>query len=110
MLEYLTVLVALFLAALALEKTHRIHLYHNRKERLEITGLFFAIGVLWGTFAIWRGDWTFPMGNNLGIVIGLMPLEEYLFILIIPYFILTVYKVIDSRFRGHASQIGMRVR
>ena len=59
----------------------------------------FIIGVLWDTFAIWRGHWVFPAGNNLGIVIGLMPIEEYLFILVLPYFILTIYKIIDSKFK-----------
>ncbi len=102
MFEYITILIVLFLIVLVLEKTHHIHLFHNRKERLEIVGLFFIIGVLWDTFAIWRGHWVFPPENNLGIVIGLMPLEEYLFILIIPYFILTIYKIIDSKFRGRA--------
>jgi lycopene cyclase domain-containing protein len=102
MFEYLIILIVLLLVALVLEKTYHIHLYHNRKERLEITGLFFVIGVVWDTFAIWRGHWVFPSGNNIGIVIGLMPLEEYLFALIIPYFILTIYKIIDSKFRGRA--------
>ena len=61
--------------------------------------LFFNIGVIWDSFAIWRGHWMFPQGKNLGIVLGLMPLEEYLFIFVIPYFILTVYKIIDAGFR-----------
>ncbi len=98
MLEYLIILIILFLVTLVLEKIYRVHLFHNLKERLELAVLFFIVGVLWDTFAIWRGHWVFPPGKNLGIVIGLMPLEEYLFILIIPYFILTVYKIIDSKF------------
>ena len=102
MLEYLIILIVLLVAALVLEKTHYVHLFHKRKERLEITALFFIIGVIWDTFAIWRGHWVFPAGNNLGIVIGLMPLEEYLFALIVPYFIITIYKIMDSKFRGRA--------
>jgi len=102
MFEYLIILIVLLLVALVLEKTHHVHLFHNRKERLEITALFFVISVIWDTFAIWRGHWVFPAGNNLGIVIELMPLEEYLFALIIPYFIITIYKIMDSKFRGRA--------
>ena len=71
----------------------------SRKERFEIVGLFFIIGTIWDTFAIMRGHWTFPSENNLGIVLGVIPLEEYLFILIVPYFIITIYKLIDSKFR-----------
>ncbi|MBI2134086.1 lycopene cyclase domain-containing protein [Candidatus Woesearchaeota archaeon] len=78
------ILILLFSVALFLEKTHHIHLYHNRRERLEITFLFFFVGVIWDTFAIWRGHWAFPAGSNVGIVIGLMPLEEYLFALVVP--------------------------
>ena len=89
----------MLLITFLLEKTHHIHLYHNRQERVEIVGLFFIIGVLWDSFAIWRGHWLFPAEKNLGIVIGLMPIEEYLFALIIPYFIITIYKIIDSKFR-----------
>ncbi|OGI82651.1 hypothetical protein A3I95_01670 [Candidatus Nomurabacteria bacterium RIFCSPLOWO2_02_FULL_44_12] len=93
------ILIIFFVFTLLLEKTHKIHLYHNRKERSEIVGLFFVIGVIWDTFAIWRSHWYFPGGGTLGIKIGLMPLEEYLFILIIPYFIITLYKVLDSKFK-----------
>jgi lycopene cyclase domain-containing protein len=99
MFEYLLILIILLTITLILEKTNHIHLYRNRKERLEVIGLFFIVGVLWDTFAIWRGHWVFPPEKSLGIVIGLMPLEEYLFILIIPYFILTIYKIIDSKFK-----------
>lgn len=99
MYEYLLVLLGFLLVAFVLEHTHHVHLYHNRKERLEMVGFFFVLGVAWDSFAIWRGHWAFPEGNNLGLTIGFMPLEEYLFMLIIPYFILTIYKVFDAKFR-----------
>jgi len=98
-LEYLTILLLILFITVILEKANHVHLYHNRKERLEIVGLFFLVGVLWDTFAIWRGHWVFPAGKTFGITIGLMPLEEYLFMLILPYSIITFYKLIDSKFR-----------
>ena len=98
-MEYLIILISFFLVTLVLEKTHHIHLYHNLKERLEIVGFFFVVGVAWDSFAIWRGHWAFPPGGTLGITIGVMPLEEYLFALIMPYFGITVYKLIDSKYR-----------
>ena len=97
-LEYLTILSVMLVVTFILEKSNHIHLYHSRKERFEIVGLFLLVGVIWDTFAIWRGHWIFPAGN-LGITIGLMPLEEYLFILIVPYFVITIYKLMDSKFR-----------
>lgn len=74
MFIYLVILLVLLLLTLILEKTQHIHLYHNQRESLEITVLFFIVAVIWDTFAIWQGHWVFPAGNNLGIAIGLMPL------------------------------------
>ena len=98
-LEYLIILSVILVGTFIFEKSNHIHLYHSRKERIEIIGLFFLVGVMWDTFAIWRGHWVFPAGKTLGITIGLMPIEEYFFILIIPYFVITIYKLIDSKFR-----------
>ena len=98
-MEYLLILLVVFVGCLVLEKTQHIHLYKNYKERLEIVLMFFVFGSMWDSYAIWRGHWVFPVEKNLGIVIGLMPLEEYLFMLIVPYGILTVYKYLDSRYR-----------
>ena len=98
-IEYFLILISLLAVTLIIEKANKIHLYKNRRERLEIISLFFIIGVIWDSFAIWRGHWIFPASGNIGITIGLMPIEEYLFILIIPYTVLTIYKLIDSRSR-----------
>jgi len=69
----------------------------NLRERVLVTLIFFVVGVLWDHFAIWRGHWIFPGKGLIGIRIGLMPLEEYLFIFIIPFWVLTVYKVVDKK-------------
>ena len=98
-MEYLLILLVVFLGCFALEKTQHVHLYKNIRERLEIVTMFFVFGSAWDSYAIWRGHWIFPSDKNLGIVIGLMPIEEYLFMLIVPYGILTVYKFLDSKYR-----------
>src|SRR5437867_1810345 len=97
-MEYFAILIVILLITLFLEKVYKIHLYHSLKQRLFTVALFFVIGILWDSFALWRGDWVFPEGKNLGIKLGLMPVEEYLFILIIPYSVITIYKVIDAKF------------
>ncbi len=98
-MEYLILLIITFGITLILEKIHHIHLYHNRKERLEIVGLFFIIGVVWDWYAILRGHWVYPPTSNTGVFIGLMPIEDYFFMLVIPYFIITIYKLMDSKYR-----------
>jgi len=101
MFEYLIILILLLLITFSLEKIYHVHLYKNIKERMEIIGIFFLVGVAWDHFAIWRGHWIFPENHTLGIKIGLMPIEEYIFIFTIPYFILTVYKIIDAKYQGN---------
>ena len=48
-------------------------------------------------YAVAKGVWNFPGDVMLGIYLINLPLEEYLFVLIVPYFILTVYKVVDKK-------------
>jgi hypothetical protein len=38
-------------------------------------------------------------GGLLGVRIGLLPLEEYLFLLIVPFWIITVYELIIKKIR-----------
>lgn len=71
-----------------------MRLYNSRRERLIIPLVFFVIAAVWDNFAVYRGHWSFEGAGLIGIKIGLIPLEEYLFFLIIPYFIITVYKVL----------------
>lgn len=94
---YLAILVALFGCALWLEWKYNIHLYGTRKERILITLIFFVIGVAWDSFSVMHKTWVFPGRGLVGIWIGVLPLEEYLFSLIVPFWILTVYKLLDAK-------------
>jgi len=95
-MEYLLILIGLFVISICLEWKYRIKLYSSRKERFLIPLVFLIIGTIWDSFAIWRGHWTFEGPGLVGLTIGLMPVEEYLFALIVPYFILTIYRVLKK--------------
>lgn len=95
--EYLIILLVLLVISIFLDWKYRMKLYNSRKERIIIPLVFLIIGTVWDNFAISRGHWSFEGSTGLiGIRIGLIPLEEYLFFLIIPYFILTVYKALKK--------------
>ncbi len=94
-MEYLIVLLVLLLLAVFIEWKYKIHLYHSRKERYFVILFFFIFGILWDHLAIWRGHWSFDGSGLLGITIGLMPIEEYLFVLIVPFWIITIYKLAE---------------
>lgn len=94
---YLAILIVFFLGAVWLEWHFKLHLYATRKERILITVMFFVIGVAWDSFSVMNRMWIFPGNGLVGIWIGVLPLEEYLFSLIVPFWILTVYKLLDGK-------------
>ena len=94
---YLAILVVFFACALWLEWKYNIHLYGTRRERILITVMFFVIGVAWDTFSVMEKTWIFPGNGLVEIWIGVLPLEEYLFSLVVPFWILTVYKLLDAK-------------
>lgn len=96
---YLLALGAFFALAVWLEVKFRVHLYRTRKERILITLIFFAIGVAWDSISTLERTWIYPGNNLIGIWIGVLPLEEYLFSLVVPFWILTVYRVVEVKFR-----------
>jgi lycopene cyclase domain-containing protein len=86
-------------SGLFLEVNYHIHLYHSRRERIIVSLIFLIIGSLWDSLGIIRGHWSFPGTGLIGIKVGVMPIEEYLFMLIIPFWILTVYKLMDKKIK-----------
>ncbi|TSC69940.1 MAG: lycopene cyclase [Parcubacteria group bacterium Gr01-1014_46] len=97
--EYLLILLFFLLVALFLEWKYRIHLYNSKKERLIITFILFFIGIVWDNFAVWRGHWSFPGNGLLGINVGFIPVEEYLFFLIMPFWAITMYKILTRKIK-----------
>ena len=93
-MEYLIILIVLLLISIFLEHKFHIHIYKSRKERILIPLIFLVVGTIWDSLAIWRGHWSFNGPGLIGIKIGFMPLEEYLFAIIVPYFILTTYRAL----------------
>jgi lycopene cyclase domain-containing protein len=71
----------------------KLQLFRSLKETLKVIGSLFVIGTVWDSFSILRGYWVFNREFFVGINIGLMPLEEYLFILVIPFMTLVVYRI-----------------
>ena len=98
--EYLLILLLFLASALFMEWKYKFHLYHSQRERIIISLHFFIIGILWDYFAVWRQHWIFPGPGLIGIKIGPLPLEEYLFFIIMPFFVITIYKSYEKIFHG----------
>jgi len=98
-MEYLIIILIFLASALFIEWKYHFHIYHTRKERLIVTGIIFVIGIAWDYFATWRGHWSFHGPGLIGIRIGWLPIEEFLFMLVIPFWAITVYKLIDEKLK-----------
>jgi len=55
--------------------------------------------MVWDYFATWRQHWVFPGNGLLGLRFFGLPIEEFLFFLIMPYFAFTLYKVFDKKIK-----------
>jgi lycopene cyclase domain-containing protein len=96
-LEYLLILVSVLLVCLGLTWKLKLRLFRSLKEGLAVMGSLFVIGAVWDSFAIYRGYWSYNQDFLVGVTIGLMPLEEYLFVIVIPFLTLVIYRIAGRR-------------
>ncbi|MDH5420060.1 MAG: lycopene cyclase domain-containing protein [Candidatus Bathyarchaeota archaeon] len=96
-MEYLAILIAVFLVSMSLKLKYKIQLFKSVKEALLLAILLLVIGGLWDSYAILRGYWSFEKEFFIGIDIGVMPLEECLFMLIIPFLVLVLYRIVTRK-------------
>lgn len=66
-----------------------------------IHAIFFALvfSVPWDIYAVKSGIWHFPKEGNAGIQIGILPLEEYLFIILATLLIASITITIKYRLK-----------
>ena len=100
-MEYLGFLIAVLLISVILEKFCTRKIFHSFKQRIKILGTIFILSVILDSFAIWRGYSFFNQERVIGITIGFMPLEEYLFAFIIPYFVIVMYETLKLIIAEH---------
>lgn len=93
-MEYLIVLIFVCLICAAIKLRYNLQLFKSTKEGLLVMGSLFVIGSVWDSFAVLRGYWNYGEQFFVEIRIGVMPLEEYLFVLVIPFMTLVVYRII----------------
>ena len=96
-MEYLVILISVFLVSMVLKLKYKIQLFKSAKKGLLLAVLLLVIGGLWDSYAILRGYWSFEEEFFIGIDIGVMPLEEYLFMLIIPFLVLVLYGILTRK-------------
>lgn len=88
--------MAFLIAGFILHKFNKVKLFKNKKHMLLFWLITYPIGIAWDIFSVSQQIWVFPGNGLTGIKIGVLPLEEYLFFLIMAYFGLSVYKTVEK--------------
>jgi len=95
--QYLLVLAACVLVTLPLEIAGGVRVYRRPRALL---GTLVPVLVLfggWDRFAVWQGDWRYSPRFTLGLQVLGLPVEEWLFFLVIPVCALLTYEMLGRK-------------
>jgi len=94
--EYLLLLVSILAVCIIVNLKFKTQIFESAKQAIIVLASLFVIGSVLDSFAVLRGYWSYNEKANffVGIKIGALPLEEYFFMIVIPYLTLTIYGLI----------------
>ncbi len=95
-MEYLAILIFILLLFSYLKHSLGILLFNSKKKALMFFASCLFVGILWDSFGVLRGHWSLGEKYLVGIKIGVLSIEEYMFIIIIPYSVAVLYKIMKS--------------
>jgi len=93
MYEYLLIEIVLILITFIIYKFYKIKLFKSKKQMIIFWLLVFIGGIIWDNYAVWRGHWIYSKKGLIGINVGLIPLEDYIFIFLVGFGFLILYNV-----------------
>ncbi len=106
--EYLLLMAGCLLLTLPLEFWLRARVY-RRPRRLLLTLLpVVLIFTVWDVVGIVRDHWSYSATATTGILLGVMPLEELVFFVVIPVCGLLTYEAVGTVLRWRRRGAGSR--
>lgn len=96
--EYFIILSGIFIFTLFLQNYFKIKLYKSRTHFWVFNVVNVLLATIWDQIAISRGHWSFKEEFLLGLKIGHMPIEEFLFVVVLAYFALTLHRIVEKKF------------
>jgi len=85
MSKYFLVLFYSLLLPLLLSFYKPLKFYRNLRALILSISIILIFFGIWDVFAVWRGHWSFNRNSIWGIYILNLPLEEWLFFIVIPF-------------------------
>lgn len=104
--QYLLVLGSCVAATLPLEVLGGARVYRRPKALLAALGPVVAVFAGWDLIAVHRGEWWFSARYTLGLRLAGLPVEEWLFFLVVPVCALLTYEVLGRGARAFRSWSG----
>lgn len=97
--EYLLSLCFVLLVTYLLHSHYKLKIFSNKIRSLILFCIYILIGILWDTLGVVQGFWMYPSNNNMGIVVGYLPVEEILYYLTVPYLVIVIQKLVATEER-----------
>lgn len=94
--EYAAILLILLLVTVFIHSRYKIKVFKSKSHWLTYFAILITMGVVWDHIAISRGHWFFGEEFMLGPRLGLMPIEELAFVVILGYFGPVLWKVVGE--------------
>jgi lycopene cyclase domain-containing protein len=95
--EYALILLLFLIITVGFHRYYRIRLYRSFVQMWVTNGVVIVLLTIWDHFAAWRGHWFWGEQFLLGPRIGFLPIEEFGFFIIMFYFALILYRVIEKK-------------
>ena len=106
--QYLLVLALCTAATLPLEVIGGARVYRRPRALLATLAPVVATFAGWDLMAVRRGDWWFSARYTLGLRVAGLPVEEWLFFLVVPVCALLTYEVLGRGTHDLRSRAGRR--
>lgn len=96
-MEYFLLQLSILLVGIFLIWKYELKLFKSKKHAAITLLIESLLIIFFDNIATLRQWWTLSGPGMLGITVGLLPIEEYSFAIIVPWFIIVCYKFVEKK-------------
>jgi len=98
-MEYLIIEIALIVFTILVHKSSKVKIFNSHKQFVSFWFFIFLFGVTLAYYAIVRGHRIYTDKFLIELSFLGIPLEDYFFMVVVPYIILVAYQISFRRFK-----------